>query len=171
MWRSPAPRLPPPIRACVVAGRSAAAGQLHRRGGGSGQRQCRRPRDRPHSLCRRLIRGARARTAIAAAATSGAGIVIRSGTVKGVSTEGKQAGLQRERWRRAALDDQVEPDGVHSPLYLYQPGSGYDHRRQDQSRAWTSTNVALSVHSCRVNRESPQRMRFSLFCPVGKLHP
>ena len=43
--------------------------------------------------------------AIAAAAENGAGIVIRGGAAKGAPTEGKQAGLQWERWRRAALDD------------------------------------------------------------------
>ena len=43
--------------------------------------------------------------AIATAAQKGAGIVIRGGAAKGAPTEGKQAGLQRERWRRAHLDD------------------------------------------------------------------
>jgi aryl-alcohol dehydrogenase-like predicted oxidoreductase len=51
--------------------------------------------------------------AIAAAAKSGAGIVIRGGAAKGAPTEGKQAGMQWERWRRAALDDLL--DGM-SPM-------------------------------------------------------
>jgi aryl-alcohol dehydrogenase-like predicted oxidoreductase len=51
--------------------------------------------------------------AIAAAAASGAGIVIRGGAAKGAPTEGKQTGLQWERWRRAALDDLL--DGM-SPM-------------------------------------------------------
>ena len=38
---------------------------------------------------------------IATAAQAGAGIVIRGGAAKGAPTEGKQAGLQWERWRRA----------------------------------------------------------------------
>src|SRR5215472_17006863 len=51
--------------------------------------------------------------AIAAAAKSGAGIDMRGGAAKGAPTEGKQAGLQWERWRRAALDDLL--DGM-SPM-------------------------------------------------------
>jgi aryl-alcohol dehydrogenase-like predicted oxidoreductase len=46
--------------------------------------------------------------AIAAAARSGAGIVVRGGAAKGAPTEGKQAGLQWERWRRAHLDDLLD---------------------------------------------------------------
>jgi aryl-alcohol dehydrogenase-like predicted oxidoreductase len=42
--------------------------------------------------------------AIATAAQKGAGIVIRGGAAKGAPTEGKQAGLQWERWRQAHLD-------------------------------------------------------------------
>src|SRR5215813_5125478 len=45
---------------------------------------------------------------IAAAAQKGAGIVIRGGAAKGAPTEGKQSGLQWERWRRARLDDLLE---------------------------------------------------------------
>jgi aryl-alcohol dehydrogenase-like predicted oxidoreductase len=51
--------------------------------------------------------------AIATAAQQGAGIVIRGGAAKGVPTEGKQAGLQWERWRQARLDDLL--DGM-SPM-------------------------------------------------------
>lgn len=47
-------------------------------------------------------------TAIAAAARQGAGIVIRGGAAKGAPTEGKQAGLQWERWRQAHLDDLLD---------------------------------------------------------------
>ena len=47
-------------------------------------------------------------TAITAAAQKGAGIVIRGGAAKGAPTEGKQAGLQWERWRRAHLDDLLD---------------------------------------------------------------
>jgi aryl-alcohol dehydrogenase-like predicted oxidoreductase len=43
--------------------------------------------------------------AIATASQKGAGIVVRRGAAKGAPTEGKQAGLQWERWRRARLDD------------------------------------------------------------------
>jgi aryl-alcohol dehydrogenase-like predicted oxidoreductase len=46
--------------------------------------------------------------AIAAAARSGAGIVIRGGAAKGAPTEGKRAGLQWERWQRAHLDDLLD---------------------------------------------------------------
>jgi aryl-alcohol dehydrogenase-like predicted oxidoreductase len=46
--------------------------------------------------------------AIASAAQKGAGIVIRGGAAKGAPTEGKQAGLQWERWRRAHLDDLLD---------------------------------------------------------------
>jgi aryl-alcohol dehydrogenase-like predicted oxidoreductase len=35
-------------------------------------------------------------------------IVIRGGAAKGAPTEGKQAGLQWERWRRAHLDDLLD---------------------------------------------------------------
>jgi aryl-alcohol dehydrogenase-like predicted oxidoreductase len=42
---------------------------------------------------------------IAAASQSGAGIVIRGGAAKGAPSEGKQAGLQWERWRNARLED------------------------------------------------------------------
>jgi aryl-alcohol dehydrogenase-like predicted oxidoreductase len=51
--------------------------------------------------------------AISTAAQKGAGIVIRGGAAKGAPTEGKQAGLQWERWRRAHLDDLL--DGM-SPI-------------------------------------------------------
>jgi aryl-alcohol dehydrogenase-like predicted oxidoreductase len=50
---------------------------------------------------------------MAAASQKGAGIVIRGGAAKGAPTEGKQAGLQWERWRRARLDDLL--DGM-SPM-------------------------------------------------------
>jgi len=46
--------------------------------------------------------------AIATAAQKGAGIIIRGGAAKGAPTEGKQAGLQWERWRRAHLDDLLD---------------------------------------------------------------
>jgi aryl-alcohol dehydrogenase-like predicted oxidoreductase len=46
--------------------------------------------------------------AIANAAQKGAGIVIRGGAAKGAPTEGKQAGLQWERWRQAHLDDLLD---------------------------------------------------------------
>jgi aryl-alcohol dehydrogenase-like predicted oxidoreductase len=46
--------------------------------------------------------------AIAANARSGAGIVVRGGAAKGAPTEGKQAGLQWERWQRAHLDDLLD---------------------------------------------------------------
>ena len=54
--------------------------------------------------------------AIAAAAASGAGIVIRGGAAKGAPSEGKQAGLQWERWRRAALDDLL--DGMNPMEFI-----------------------------------------------------
>jgi aryl-alcohol dehydrogenase-like predicted oxidoreductase len=46
--------------------------------------------------------------AIANAARQGAGIVIRGGAAKGSPTEGKQFGLQWERWRQAHLDDVLD---------------------------------------------------------------
>ena len=47
-------------------------------------------------------------TLIHKAAQAGAGIVIRGGAAKGAPTEGKQAGLQWERWRQAHLDDLLD---------------------------------------------------------------
>lgn len=44
-------------------------------------------------------------TIIAAAAAAGSGIVIRGGAAKGAPSEGKQSGLQWERWREAKLED------------------------------------------------------------------
>src|SRR5262249_50708919 len=44
-------------------------------------------------------------TVIATASAAGAGIIIRGGAAKGAPAEGKQQGLQWERWRRAKLDD------------------------------------------------------------------
>jgi hypothetical protein len=41
-------------------------------------------------------------------AQGGAGIVIRGGAAKGAPTEGKQTGLQWERWRHAHLDDLLD---------------------------------------------------------------
>jgi aryl-alcohol dehydrogenase-like predicted oxidoreductase len=51
--------------------------------------------------------------AITSAARAGAGTVIRGGAAKGAPTEGKQAGLQWERWRQAHLEDLL--DGM-SPM-------------------------------------------------------
>jgi aryl-alcohol dehydrogenase-like predicted oxidoreductase len=42
------------------------------------------------------------------AAAAGAGIVIRGGAAKGAPSDGKQAGVQWERWRQARLDDLLE---------------------------------------------------------------
>ena len=42
---------------------------------------------------------------IAAASAAGAGIVVRGGAAKGAPSDGKQRGLQWERWQRARLDD------------------------------------------------------------------
>jgi aryl-alcohol dehydrogenase-like predicted oxidoreductase len=42
---------------------------------------------------------------IATAAAAGSGIVIRGGAAKGAPSEGKQSGMQWERWRQARLDD------------------------------------------------------------------
>jgi len=50
---------------------------------------------------------------ITAAAKAGAGIVIRGGAAKGAPTEGKQAGVQWERWRNVRLDDLL---GGMSPM-------------------------------------------------------
>jgi aryl-alcohol dehydrogenase-like predicted oxidoreductase len=44
-------------------------------------------------------------TIIATAAKAGSGIVIRGGAAKGAPSEGKQAGLQWERWQAAKLED------------------------------------------------------------------
>src|SRR6202011_6205060 len=76
--------------------------------------------------------------AIATAAQKGAGIITRGGAAKGAPTEGKQAGLQWERWRRAHLDDPArrhDSDGVHSPLHFHEPGSGYDDRQHNHHGA------------------------------------
>ena len=45
---------------------------------------------------------------IAAAAKAGAGIVIRGGAAKGAPTEGKQDGVQWERWRQVDLGDLLD---------------------------------------------------------------
>jgi aryl-alcohol dehydrogenase-like predicted oxidoreductase len=42
---------------------------------------------------------------IAAASAAGAGIIIRGGAAKGAPSEGKQQGMQWDRWRNAKLDD------------------------------------------------------------------
>jgi aryl-alcohol dehydrogenase-like predicted oxidoreductase len=44
-------------------------------------------------------------TIIAEASAAGSGIIIRGGAAKGAPSEGKQSGLQWERWRQAKLDD------------------------------------------------------------------
>jgi aryl-alcohol dehydrogenase-like predicted oxidoreductase len=44
---------------------------------------------------------------IASAAQAGAGIVIRGGAAKGAPSEGKQAGLQWDRWQAAKLEDLI----------------------------------------------------------------
>jgi aryl-alcohol dehydrogenase-like predicted oxidoreductase len=45
---------------------------------------------------------------IAAAPDAGAGIVIRGGAAKGAPSEGKQRGLQWDRWQRANVDDLLD---------------------------------------------------------------
>jgi aryl-alcohol dehydrogenase-like predicted oxidoreductase len=45
---------------------------------------------------------------IAAAATAGAGIVIRGGAAKGAPTEGKQDGVQWQRWQQVDLADLLD---------------------------------------------------------------
>jgi aryl-alcohol dehydrogenase-like predicted oxidoreductase len=42
---------------------------------------------------------------ITTAAEAGAGIVVRGGAAKGAPAEGKQAGLQWERWQATKLED------------------------------------------------------------------
>src|ERR1700682_5776947 len=42
---------------------------------------------------------------IAEASAAGSGIIIRGGAAKGAPSEGKQSGVQWERWRQAKLDD------------------------------------------------------------------
>ena len=54
----------------------------------------------PYSAVEREHEGA-----ISAASNAGAGIVVRGGAAKGAPSEGKQRGLQWERWRQARLDD------------------------------------------------------------------
>jgi aryl-alcohol dehydrogenase-like predicted oxidoreductase len=54
----------------------------------------------PYSAVEREHEGA-----ISAASEAGAGIVVRGGAAKGAPSEGKQSGLQWERWRQARLDD------------------------------------------------------------------
>jgi aryl-alcohol dehydrogenase-like predicted oxidoreductase len=55
-------------------------------------------------------------TAITRAAEAGAGIVIRGGAAKGAPAEGKQTGLQWDRWRQARLDDLL--DGMTSVEFV-----------------------------------------------------
>src|SRR5271169_6880431 len=50
---------------------------------------------------------------IGAASEAGAGIVVRGGAAKGAPSEGKQSGLQRQRWRQAQLDELL---GGMSPM-------------------------------------------------------
>jgi aryl-alcohol dehydrogenase-like predicted oxidoreductase len=50
---------------------------------------------------------------IAAASAAGSGIIIRGGAAKGAPSEGKQSGLQWDRWRAAKLDDLL---GHMSPM-------------------------------------------------------
>ena len=57
----------------------------------------------PYSAVEREHEGA-----IGAAAETGAGIVVRGGAAKGAPSEGKQSGLQWQRWRQAQLDDLLE---------------------------------------------------------------
>src|SRR4029450_4403035 len=45
---------------------------------------------------------------ITAAAEAGAGVVIRGGAAKGTPTEGKQAGVQWDRWQQIHLDDLLD---------------------------------------------------------------
>jgi aryl-alcohol dehydrogenase-like predicted oxidoreductase len=47
-------------------------------------------------------------SAISDAAGAGAGIVIRGGAAKGAPAEGKQTGLQWERWQRVQIDDLLD---------------------------------------------------------------
>jgi len=47
-------------------------------------------------------------TAIAAASSAGAGIVIRGGAAKGAPAPDKHTGMQWERWRRAGLDEVLQ---------------------------------------------------------------
>ena len=60
---------------------------------------------------------------IAAASEAGAGIVIRGGAAKGAPSDGKQRGLQWERWQRAGARGSAwryDADGVHPALHLQQ---------------------------------------------------
>ena len=52
-------------------------------------------------------------TMIAAASAAGSGIIIRGGAAKGAPSEGKQVGLQWDRWQKAKLDDLL---GGMSPM-------------------------------------------------------
>src|SRR6516162_9544541 len=54
----------------------------------------------PYSAVEREHEGA-----ISAASNAGAGIVVRGGAAKGAPSEGKQRGMQWERWCQARLDD------------------------------------------------------------------
>jgi aryl-alcohol dehydrogenase-like predicted oxidoreductase len=56
--------------------------------------------------------------AIATAAQKGAGIIIRGGAAKGAPTEGKQAGVQWERWRQAHLDDLLDGGGMNPMEFI-----------------------------------------------------
>ena len=52
---------------------------------------------------------------IAAASEAGAGIVIRGGAAKGAPSDGKQRGLQWERWQRAEIGRRVAERQIHQP--------------------------------------------------------
>jgi aryl-alcohol dehydrogenase-like predicted oxidoreductase len=45
---------------------------------------------------------------MASASDAGAGIIVRGGAAKGAPSEGKQRGLQWDRWQAARLDDLLE---------------------------------------------------------------
>src|SRR2546429_4215660 len=78
--------------------------------------------------------------AIATAAQKGAGIIIRGGAAKGAPTEGKQAGLQWDRWRRAHLDDLL--DGMTPMEFIL--------RFTFTNPTWTQRSSARSIQSiCR----------------------
>jgi aryl-alcohol dehydrogenase-like predicted oxidoreductase len=93
--------------------------------------------------------------AIATAAQKGAGIVIRGGAAKGAPTEGKQAGLQWERWRQAHLDDLL--DGM-TPMALF-------YVSLSRTRTWTRRSSARSTpHTSRPISGSCSRDRCRRRC-------
>jgi aryl-alcohol dehydrogenase-like predicted oxidoreductase len=128
--------------------------------------------------------------AITAAAQKGAGIVIRGGAAKGAPTEGKQAGLQWERWRQARLDDLLDgmtpmefvlrftftnPDldttivGTINPAHLQATSTSCSKGRYRQTSTRRLNNVSLLPARCH-ERVGNDRQQYRLLAPTSSIH-